>query len=78
MHDPSAILAITNANLFDFEMVPIEVVCKGEEIGRTISYKGQGRRSVKVAISVDHVAAREKFLGLIANADSILEMRKAG
>ena len=78
MHDPSAILAITNAHLFGFEVVPIEVICKGAEIGRTKLFKGQGRRSIKVAISVDHVAAREKFLGLVANADSILKMRKAG
>ncbi len=78
MHDPSAILAITNANLFGFEVVPIEVVCEGEEIGRTKLYGGQGRRPIKVAINVDHVAAKEKFLGLVGNADNILEMRKGG
>ena len=59
-------------------LVPMAVVCKGEEIGRTRLYEGQGRRPVKVATSVDNVAAREKFLGLVANADSISRMRKAG
>ena len=78
MHDPSAILAITDTHLFGFEVVPMAVVCKGEEIGRTRLYEGQGRRPVKVATSVDNVAAREKFLGLVANADSISRMRKAG
>ncbi len=78
MHDPSAILAITDTHLFGFEVVPMAVVCKGEEIGRTRLHEGQGRRPVKVATSVDNVAAREKFLGLVANADSISRMRKAG
>lgn len=78
MHDPSAILAITDTHLFGFEVVPMAVVCKGEEIGRTRLYEGQGRRPVKVATSVDNVAAREKFLGLVANADGISRMRKAG
>ncbi len=78
MHDPSAILAITDAHLFGFEMVSMAVVCQGEEIGRTRLYKEQDRRPVKVAMSVDNLAAREKFLGLVANADSIVEKRKAG
>ena len=54
------------------------VVCKGEEIGRTRLYKGQGRRPVKVATSVDNLAAREKFIGLVANADCVSRMREAG
>lgn len=78
MHDPSAILAITDAHLFGFEVVPIAVICDGEEIGRTALYEGQDRRLVKVATSVDNVAARERFLGLVAHADDISEMRKAG
>ena len=78
MHDPSAILAITDAHLFGFEVVPMAVICDGEEIGRTTLYEGQDRRLVKVATSVNNVAAREKFLGLVAHADDVSEMRKAG
>ena len=38
---PRLVLAITDAHLFGFEVVPIAVVCKGEEIGRTRLHEGQ-------------------------------------
>ena len=37
MHDPSALMAITNPELFGFEAAPISVVCEGADIGRTVT-----------------------------------------
>ena len=69
MHDPSAILAITDPDLFGMQDVPLEVVCSGEEIGRTKQSERQGRRPVHVAMTVDDSAARAKFMALVSAAD---------
>ena len=76
LHDPSAILAITDPNLFEFEKMPIQVVCDGEEIGRTKRHEDGDRPRIKVAKNVKSEIARQKFLALLANADSISESRK--
>lgn len=68
MHDPSAILAITDPQLFDFEYMPLSVTCDGVEIGRTVS-GGAGRRDVAVAMKVDSHAARTRFMEVVAAAD---------
>ena len=38
MHDPSAILAITDPALFGFDNTPISVVCDGEETGQRLAH----------------------------------------
>ena len=69
MHDPSAILAITDPELFGMQDVPLEVVCAGEEIGRTKQSDQPDRRPVHVAMKVDDSAARAKFMDLVSAAD---------
>ena len=69
MHDPSAILAITDPHLFGFTRMPISVVCDGAEIGRTIT-GGNGRRDVSVAMQVDSSAARARFIEMVSKADA--------
>lgn len=76
MHDPSAILAITDPNLFKFQAMPMGVVCDGEEIGRTKRHEDSDRPAIKVAMDVKSEMARQKFLALVANADSISASRK--
>ena len=68
MHDPSAILAITDPHLFGFEAMPISLICDGAEIGRTIA-RGVRRRDVSVAMRVDSDAARARFMEVVATAD---------
>lgn len=75
MHDPSAILAITDPALFGMTDVPLEVVCDGEEIGRTKQSDAPGRRPVHVAMTVDDSAARAKFMSLVSSADERMRMR---
>lgn len=69
MHDPSALMAITDPELFGFEETPISVVCEGHEIGRTVT-GANGRRPARVAMSVDSVAARRQFIGTTGGADA--------
>ena len=59
MHDPSAILAITDPNLFKFETMPMRVVCDGKEIGRTKRHEDGDRRKIKVAMDVKSEMARQ-------------------
>ena len=77
MHDPSAILAITDPALFGFQTTPISVVCEGKETGRTIAGPATGRRATHVAMTVDSQAARQRFLGLVRAADHMATDRMA-
>ena len=77
MHDPSAILAISDPALFGFQTTPISVVCEGEETGRTIAGPATGRRATHVAMTVDSQAARQRFLGLVRVADIMATDRMA-
>ena len=77
MHDPSAILAITDPALFGFQTTPISVVCEGKETGRTIAGPATGRRATHVAMTVDSQAARQRFLGLVRAADRMATDRMA-
>ena len=76
MHDPSALMAITNPELFGFEATPISVVCEGEEIGRTVT-GAEGRRPAQVAMTVDSAAARRHFIETTGRADAAATGRMA-
>lgn len=78
MHDPSALLAITDPDLFVMEEAAIEVVCTGEEIGRTKYSDKVDRRPAHIAVDVNSDAARQKFIDLLSNADNMKADRVAG
>lgn len=69
MHDPSAVLAITDPALFGFDSTPVSVTCEGDEIGRTVTGAATDRRAARVAMTVDSKAARQRFLDLVSAAD---------
>jgi inosine-uridine nucleoside N-ribohydrolase len=76
MHDPSAVLAITDPEFFDFESMPLKVICDGDESGRTLPVTEAGRPLIQVAMQVDAEAVRNKFIQLIAQADRLKADRK--
>ena len=76
MHDPSAVIVITDPDLFGFEGAPITVTCEGDEIGRTV-LEGNGRREVAIATEVDSKAVRRRFLDTVMTADERAAARKA-
>ena len=76
MHDPAAVLSITRSDLFEYESVPIEVICEGEEVGRTVPVPEAARRPVKVAVASKIEAVRAAYLGLSARADQQAAIRR--
>ena len=68
LHDPAAILAVSDPDLFTYSEIPLEVACDlGDEFGRTRQYTGQERKrpDVKVAMGVDASEAKKRFLSMM-------------
>jgi inosine-uridine nucleoside N-ribohydrolase len=76
MHDPSAILAITDPDYFDFERMALKVICDGDEIGRTLPVNDASRPMIQVAMQVNATAVRDKFIQLVASADKARDGRR--
>lgn len=66
MHDPTAIVAITDPQLFTVETHALEVIVDGERAGQTVRAPGSGRRGVDVPMDIDANAVKERFLSVIA------------
>ena len=82
MHDPSAIIAITDPDFFTYDSVPVSVIVEGEEIGRTMpmpksDYPDLNRPDVRIATGVNAKAVREAYLSLSAQMDSAAKARKS-
>ena len=69
MHDPTAIIAITDPELFTLEHAPVRVPTEGAEIGRTVADPDAQTRPVGLATGVRSEAVRQRFLDAIAAAD---------
>jgi inosine-uridine nucleoside N-ribohydrolase len=72
MHDPSAVLAITNPEFFTYRETPLSVATEGERIAKTAPVP-EGS-VVKVALDVDRQAVQQTFLAITANADAVARM----
>ena len=68
LHDPSAVLAVVEPELFVTRDTPLKVVTEGEEIGRTVE-DAAGSQPVTVCTGVDAPALRARFLEVLATAD---------
>ena len=77
MHDPCALVAITDESLFGFKATPLSVVCKGKAIGQTVPDARLSRRPVRVAISADVQKVKSRFLDICATADKMKRNRMA-
>ena len=75
MHDPSALVAITDELLFGFKETPLSVVCEGEAVGQTMPDERASRRPVRVAISADVQKVKSCFLDICARADKMKNNR---
>ena len=61
MHDPTALVAITDRMLFTFKKAPLSVTLSGEKIGNSHAASDSGRRAVNVCIDADVDAVRKRF-----------------
>ena len=75
MHDPTAIVAITNPELIEYQAVPLHVIGDGEAIGQTAPSDDQTRRPVKVAVKADGAKICKTFLDISAETDTIKNNR---
>ena len=76
MHDPTAIVAITNPELITYQDVRLNVITSGEKIGQTIPCDDQTRRPVQVAVVADGAKICKTFLDICAETDKIKMVRK--
>lgn len=76
MHDPSAIIAVTDPDLFGYERHPITVICSGNEIGRTVTNPKADRRGTQIAMTVDSRTVGEIFMRYVAAADDMADARE--
>ena len=66
MHDPSAVLAITNPEFFACREMALSVATEGERIGQTAP--ASSGPVAKVALGVDKDAVRTRFLEVLSRA----------
>jgi inosine-uridine nucleoside N-ribohydrolase len=69
LHDPAALVSVTNPSAFGYEEIPLEVIIHGEAIGATRPV--DHRRPVQVAKSVDPETVRKIFLDICGQCDRI-------
>ena len=65
MHDPSAVIRVTDPDLFETEAIPLVVKADGEDAGHTAEAPESGRRPVTVCLDVDAAGVRRRFLDTI-------------
>ena len=75
MHDPAAMLAITDPDIFTFQKAPLSVILEGEKVGNSFVSENLERRPVNVAVNVDAKAAQRKFISIFSQADSAYKKR---
>ena len=75
MHDPGAVLAISDRDIFTFQKEPLSVIVDGEEVGNSFVSKNTSRKAVSVAVGVDVEAAKQRFIAILGAADSAYNKR---
>ncbi|MDC0657708.1 nucleoside hydrolase [Leisingera sp. SS27] len=66
LHDPAAVIACTNPELFGMRDVALQVSCEGETSGATLAAPDSGRAPVKVCMTVEAEAVKALFLKRLA------------
>ena len=75
MHDPAAVISITNSDYFTYEEMRLEVIMEGEEIGKVVRSDDLSRPLVRVAKTVDVEACRKSFLDICGESDTMAQKR---
>ena len=68
MHDPTAVIEITDPGLFEIREAPVAVTLEGAAAGRTRF--GPAGPAVRVCMGVDAAEVRERFLEVTGKADA--------
>lgn len=70
LHDPSAILYLTDPQLFTIEAAPLRAVTEGDRVGQTVRAIDSGRATVDVCVSADVDGVRDRFLAVLSTIDT--------
>lgn len=65
MHDPTAVITLTDPHLFRTASMPLEIVTEGAAVGRT--QRAKAGRPVKVCLGVDPVGVMDVFTDTLTN-----------
>ncbi|MEX0305516.1 MAG: nucleoside hydrolase, partial [Leisingera sp.] len=66
LHDPAAVIACTNPELFGMREAALQVSCEGETSGATVAAPDSGRKPVRVCMTVEAEAVKSLFLKRLA------------
>ena len=75
MHDPTAVIAITDPDALTTQAMPLRTVTEGPRIGKTETEGAEGRRPVDVCVGVDAERVRTIFLENLRAADARRDAR---
>ncbi|MDH3666825.1 MAG: nucleoside hydrolase [Paracoccaceae bacterium] len=75
MHDPTAVITLTDPGLFEYREAPVQVTLDGETAGRT-SFGGDCP-AARVAMGVEAQSVLAEFLDTIGQADTALGLRQS-
>lgn len=70
MHDPTAVIAITDPVLIETRLTPLVVTLDGPEAGRTRIAPEAATPAVRICTGGDAEAIRRRFLAVLATADA--------
>ena len=65
MHDPTALIAVTNPEYFALEPLRLEVILNGDRAGQTRRSDNPERPLIDVALGVDAEAVKARFVSVI-------------
>ncbi len=75
LHDPAAVIAITDPELFNVKEVPLNTILDGEQIGNTVAAPQKSAKAVKVCLGIDGPRVKDIFLSTLKKADSRRDAR---
>ncbi len=69
LHDPAALIAITDPDWFSYDSAPVTVIVEGEEAGGTQIVDDPDRPKVRFAVACDTQKIRDHFITTLKNTD---------
>lgn len=75
LHDPAAVIAITDPDWFSYETAPVKVVLDGEGLGDTQIVDDSSRPNVRFATACMHEEIRDHFIATLKSTDQRLVER---
>ncbi|PCJ95931.1 MAG: nucleoside hydrolase [Hyphomicrobiales bacterium] len=75
LHDPAALMAITDPDLFTYEESPVTVLLEGEEAGNTNAVDDASRPAIRFATACNEAEIRNRFIERLRTADAVKAAR---